>query len=159
MDEILSRIFTWFGGYCTLDERGVAVQRYHEAGSEDDKASRRALADLLRSNDPIPESVRMRLADAIDDRHRVLSLSTRQLYFRKRDKGAPKHFIKNSQLASFIWIRRQNGHSVSSSVSILTAALDIDESTVMKIWSKMRPIFEAFPAQVDETAAQDSGSK
>jgi hypothetical protein len=67
----------------------------------------------------------------------------REIRFVRRSRGrAPEH-LANSLIVRHVWDLVKAGKSVSEGIASAVARFDLDESTVMKLWAKKKPVLEA----------------
>ena len=73
-------------GVACDDEKGLPKTRYVTQGSKEDKDGRRAIADILRSQKPVPRPIRDELARLFDP---TRFPHDRQIVFKRRAGNSP----------------------------------------------------------------------
>src|SRR6516162_2516430 len=89
------------GGYCDQDRRGRLRSRYLKEGSQEEVDARRAIARLLRSNDPLDRQLRTALAGLFDP-DGPPALEQRKISIVWRRRGGHIDHRANTQIAEHI---------------------------------------------------------
>jgi len=124
------------------DAKGLLRKKYFRPNSKEEREARETLAFLLRSPQPLDRELRVMLA-ALFDPQQGEPYGDREIRFVRRSRGrAPEH-LANSLIVRHVWDLVKAGKSVSEGIASAVARFDLDESTVMKLWAKQKPVLEA----------------
>jgi hypothetical protein len=131
-------------GYFTENRNGVFEHRFVTNALEE-KAARRALAELLRNNGPLDRRLRNGLAALIDMDASGYPGDERMLVFRDRKKSR-KHNLRNTQIFNFIKSQKQSGTKIGPAIEAAAQKFGRGEEAIKKIWEK-RLRLDALPIE------------
>lgn len=136
-----SLCLAYLSGYTTYDERGLPRKEYLAKGSEVEREARETLAFLLRSQEPLDRELRNVLA-ALFDPQLSHPVAVREVQFKMRNRGQTKNHDANTAIAWCVWEAARSGKTISAGVAEAVERFERDESTVLKLWSTYKPLFE-----------------
>jgi hypothetical protein len=128
------------------ESEGQVFHKYLEADSKEEGAARDALLRLLRSPQPLSNTLRWRLAALLDPAH---TLEERKFLIQNRQAGSQPHNVIALEMARFIAETVATGCKVDAAVAAAAARYAASERTVWRVWSDhkwsplIRPIWEA----------------
>jgi hypothetical protein len=135
-DLMLARVL--LGGYTDHDKHGLPCKKY----LTDETEARHAIARLLRNQEPLDHDLREKLAWLFDPGMHP-AIDHRKIVFAHRTTGPRENFGRNTAIAWHVWSAVTQGSSVNAAILSTADRFEMDESTVKKLWGKLRPIFEA----------------
>jgi hypothetical protein len=129
------------GGYCDQDRRGRLRSRYLKEGSQEEVDARRAIARLLRSNDPLDRQLRTALAGLFDP-DGPPALEQRKISIVWRRRGGHIDHRANTQIAEHIRAERIAGKAFDDAIESAVEKFSVSEELAKQIWGRYRPLFE-----------------
>ena len=114
---------------------------YFEQELEDE--TRRSLAELLRSKNPLHRHIRDALADLIEPEPREYSTEQRQLVFKFRARGKRPNSLFRTQIATFVFEQEAKGGKIEAVVQSAMDQFKISRSEVNRVRKEYRPFFLA----------------
>ena len=139
-DDAEADILRLLKGYLRIDSRGLPEQVYLDNDSNEEERARLMLARLLESEEPLKYEIRMSLAELFTP---YPQFCERKITFAFRSRGARENFYANAKLMHELWVKVENGSTVTKAINEVAENYQLDDSFVMKLWSKLRPNYEA----------------
>jgi hypothetical protein len=132
-------------GELITNRSGVNEERYYQKGSSEEQAARRALAKLLRSNNPLDRQVRSALAALIDADISGYPGDNRVFIFQPRPK-TKRHNLRNTQIFEFIQRKAKSKEKVGDAIEAAAKKFGLGEEAIKKIWDERRKL-DALPLE------------
>ncbi len=127
-------------GYVRIDGRGLPEQVYLEKGSDEENEARAKLAALLESDEPLNYEIRVSLAELFDPCPKFFE---RKITFAFRSKGARQNFYANSTIMDELWVKTENGSTITKAINETAEKYQLDDSFILKLWSKLNRSYRA----------------
>jgi hypothetical protein len=124
----------FLGGKISQAPDGTIFLKYHELGSEEERAAREALIKLLRGREPLSNVLRWRLAGLLDP---AAKFEERKFTIENREGGKQPHHVIAIAIAQFIAIAIAPQGGSQKLESVKEAAKDrfgVSLSTVERAW-------------------------
>jgi hypothetical protein len=138
--------YVYLAGFIEYDARGVPRRRFYKEGSKKSDQCRRALARVLRSENPLrkslPRQLREMLADMFEPEEPGSIWGERKLTASNRANRRPRDHGANSHLTSFVWGRVKAGAGVDAAISEAIDKFGVSRERMYKLWAEFRPIYE-----------------
>jgi hypothetical protein len=116
---------------------------YWEDGSAEEKRARVALANLLRSQEPLDHHLRVQLAALVSPQEREVKIVKRKIVFRHVGVGHPRDDYRNSQIAKDIYDFAASGGLIKDAINQAVGKYGLGERRTKKLWGQNRDLLES----------------
>lgn len=131
-------ISAYLGGIVATDEKGVDEHKY--CGKAVELVGRYFLAQLLKSDAPIPREIRCELAWLFDPFEAdAPQHCEREIVVKYRRKGGQKNQLLKLQIKNFFEIDLPASGKVEATTVSAMAKFGLSRSSVLAIWKKVKP--------------------
>jgi hypothetical protein len=137
----LSEARVLVGGYVEEDAKGRRRSKYLRPGTDEERRARQALARLFRAPEPLDPQLRDGLAGLFDPD--PPAGEQRKIEFVGRRPGALTDYVRDTQIAYYIWEEVERGERVRAAVKTAADEFAISADRATQIWSGYRPLLES----------------